>query len=137
MKLRLTKLNKISDKRGKIVKFLSKNSKNFKRFGEIYLSYVKYKSIKAWKMHSIASLNLMVIKGEVKFVFFDDKKKIFKKLSLKENSNKSIYIPKGLWFGFMGLKKSGSVIISLSTHIFHKKEINRKNLKEIKFNWNS
>ena len=83
-----------------------------------------------------------VVKGKIFDVALDlrKKSKTFGKyfaIILSDKNSKSIYIPKGLWFGFMGLKKSGSVIISLSTHIFHKKEINRKNLKEIKFNWNS
>ena len=78
MKIKLDKLNKISNRKGKIIKILSKNSRNFKKFGEVYLSHVKYNSIKAWKKHSLANINLTVIKGKVKFVFYDQKKTIFK-----------------------------------------------------------
>ena len=74
MKVTLNKFKVISNRKGKIIKILGKNSKNFKKFGEIYLSYVKYNSIKAWKKHSLADLNLLVIKGKVQFVFYNKNK---------------------------------------------------------------
>ena len=32
---------------------------------------VKVNSIKAWKLHKFNDLNLVVIKGKIKFVFYD------------------------------------------------------------------
>ena len=135
MKIKLDKLNKISNRKGKIIKILSKNSRNFKKFGEVYLSHVKYNSIKAWKKHSVANINLTVIKGKVRFVFYDQKNNNFKSIILSEKINKIIFIPKKCWFGFKGLSKSENVILSLSSHLSSKREIIRKNLKEINFNW--
>mgnify|MGYP001240888218 CR=1 FL=1 len=135
MKIKLDKLNKISNRKGKIIKILSKNSRNFKKFGEVYLSHVKYNSIKAWKKHSLANINLTVIKGKVKFVFYDQKKNSFQNIILGEKINRIIFIPKRCWFGFKGLNKTENIILSVSSHLSNKKEIIRKDLNEIKFNW--
>ena len=133
MKVTLNKFKVISNRKGKIIKILAKNTKNFKKFGEIYLSYVKYNSIKAWKKHSLADLNLLVIKGKVQFVFYN--KNIFKKIVLTDKIKNSIFVPKKCWYGFKGLGKSENIILSISSHLSNKKEIQRKNLKEIKFSW--
>ena len=93
----------MSNRKGKITKILSKNSRNFE---EVYLSHVKYNSIKAWKKHSLENINLTVIKGKVKFVFYEQKKNSFQ-----------------------------NIILSVSSHLSNKKEIIRKDLNEIKFNW--
>ena len=54
---------------------LRSDSKVFKSFGEIYFSTIFNKSIKAWHLHKKAILNYACIKGEVKLVLFDDRKK--------------------------------------------------------------
>ena len=43
-------------------------------FGELYFSEVNFGEIKAWKKHKKMVMNLIVPCGEVKFVFFDDRK---------------------------------------------------------------
>ena len=123
----------IKNSKGNILKILSSKNKNFKKIKEVYFSYVKSGSIKAWKKHNKIYLNLLVIKGRVKFVFFDGKEN-FKNILISENSNKRIYIPSGIWFGFKGLNKK-NLILSISSGIANEDEISRKNIKDIKYNW--
>ena len=75
--------------------------KNFKKFGEVYLSHVKYNSIKAWKKHSLANINLTVIKGKVRFVFYDQKNNSFKNIVLSEKINKIIFNKYGFCINFI------------------------------------
>ena len=73
--VKITNLKKIDDDRGSVLTMLRSDSKVFKSFGEIYFSTIFNKSIKAWHLHKKAILNYACIKGEVKLVLFDDRKK--------------------------------------------------------------
>ena len=134
MKARLINLREIKNAKGNILKILNKNEKFFTKFGEAYLSQVKKNYVKAWKKHKKVNLNLTIVYGEVKFVIYDDFKNRYKKIVLKEKSKKKLYIPSGLWFGFKGLKKN-NIILSISSGVTNEKEVLRKKLNEIKFNW--
>ena len=133
-KASLINLFEIKNLKGNILKILNKNEKFFTKFGEVYLSRINNGSIKAWKKHKKIHLNLTVISGAVKFVIYNDLKNKFTCMILKEKDKKRIHIPAGLWFGFKGLKNN-SIILSISSHIANSREVLRKKLKEIKFDW--
>ena len=130
---KILSLKKIKNKKGNIVKILSSKDKNFKKIKEIYFSHVKLNSIKAWKKHKKNNLNLIVVLGRVKFVFCNGKNK-FRSMTVSKNLYKKIYIPAGVWFGFKGLSKK-NLIISISSGLSSEKEISRKEVNDIKFNW--
>jgi len=134
MKTKINHLKEIKNPKGNILKILNKKEFFFKGFGEAYLSFVRKGSIKAWKKHKKSHLNLTIILGKVKFVIYNEKKKNFKNIILKENDKKKFYIPPGIWFGFKGLSKN-NIILSISSKISDEKEILRKKIKEINFNW--
>lgn len=134
MKIEVINLKEIKNSKGNILKILQKKEKFFNKFGEAYFSKVNKKSIKAWKKHKKINLNLTVISGAVKFAFYNDLNKKFSYIILKEEDKKKIYIPAGIWFGFKGLDTK-NIILSIASGITTKKEILRKTLKEIRFNW--
>ena len=134
MKIKIINLREVQNEKGNILKILNKNEKYFKQFGETYLSKVNKGSIKAWKKHKKTHLNLIVISGIIKFVIYNDKKNTFENIILKGGNRKKIYIPAGLWFGFKGIGKN-NIILSIASHVHNEKEILRKKVKEIKFNW--
>ena len=134
MKTKVTNLVVIKNSKGNITKILNKNEKFFTKFGEIYLSKTNKGSIKAWKKHKKTNLNLTVISGIIKFVIYNELNKKFSHFILKEKDKKRIYIPAGLWFGFKGLGDI-NIILSITSKMFNKREILRKKVKDIKFNW--
>ena len=134
-KISLIDLKEVKNPKGKIVKILNLFEKDFNGFGEAYFSYVKYKSVKAWKKHKKMYLNLTVLVGKVKFVFFDHQKNKFKKIILGENNMQKLIVPPGIWFGFKGLKKSKNIILNISNIKHRDKEILRKKQNQIKYNW--
>ena len=112
--VKITNLKKIDDDRGSVLTMLRSDSKVFKSFGEIYFSTIFNKSIKAWHLHKKAILNYACIKGEVKLVLFDDRKKSnsFGKYSeyiLTPNDFFLITIPPFIWNGFIGIDKDESI----------------------------
>ncbi len=99
---------------GDIMRILkNKEVKNW-NFAEAYFSKIKYNKIKAWKYHLKMSLNLVVPMGRVKFVFYFNKTKNFKVIELGEKKYSRISIPPRIWFGFKGLSKKDSLILSLT-----------------------
>ena len=133
--VKITKLKKIKNINGDIMRFLKKSDSNYKKFGEAYFSWINPDKIKAWKFHKKMSLNLAVPYGKVKFVFFIKKLKKFKIIVVGEKNYKMISVPPGIWFGFKGIAKHKSLIINLANLPHNKQEIIRKKKEDIKFNW--
>lgn len=131
--VKLTKLKNIENSAGDIHKLLNSSEEDFKGFGEIYTSEVKVNSIKAWKLHKFNDLNLVVIKGKVKFVFYD--KTSFREIITCENKLERIFVPAKIWFGFKCLSNSTSLILSLSNEVHSEDEVLRKELKSITYCW--
>ena len=120
---------------GDIMRILkNKEVKNW-NFAEAYFSKIKYNKIKAWKYHLKMSLNLVVPIGRVRFVFYSNKTKNFKVIEAGEKKYSRISIPPGIWFGFKGLTKKDSVILSLTNLEHDPREDLRCKKNEIKFNW--
>ena len=130
-------LSRISTKGGDVLHVLKSNEDSFKGFGEAYFSIVEYNFIKAWKCHHSMVMNLTVPIGNVKFVFFDPNKNIFKVFKIGESNYSRLTIPSNIWFGFQGLNKGTNLILNLSNIKHDEMEISRKPLEEIKYNWNS
>ena len=80
-------------------------------------------------------LFLTVPVGKVKFVFFDELSNKFYSFIFKEKKQKILIIKPKIWFGFKGLSKKKSLIVSCSTLKHSKNEILRKEIKEIKYKW--
>jgi len=134
-KIKTFRLKKIKNTSGDILRLGKNKDPFFTNFGEIYFSWVKPNKIKAWKFHKKMKINLAVPHGKVKFVFFSEKFKKFRTIIIGEKNYKLISVPPKIWFGFMGISKHKSLIINLASHTHSKKEILRKKIKDINFNW--
>lgn len=134
-KVKTKSLKIIKSPKGDIVRILRKNDLKNWNFQEAYLSKIKFRKIKAWKFHSKMCLNLIVLSGKVKFVFYSPKTKHFKSIVAKEKKYSRIIIPPKIWFGFKGLSRKESLILSLTNFLHNSKEILRRDINHIKFNW--
>lgn len=119
-------LNEINSDNSKIIKIIDKNKKNFYGIEEIYSSNFKKNIIRAWKKHTKMFSNILVIKGSVKFKFYDDNFITSKEVILSENDKKIIFIKPNIWFGFKGLSDNNS-IINISNIVHDDKEVLKKN----------
>ena len=102
---------------------------------EAYFSKIKYGKIKAWKFHLKMTLNLVVPKGRVKFVFYSKEDDNFKVIELGEKKYSRLTVPPNIWFGFKGISKNESIILNLANIQHDPKEILRCTKNKIKFNW--
>lgn len=118
------------------------SDEGFVGFGEAYLTQIEPHQVKGWKRHNRYVLNIVVIAGAVKFVIYDDRddsvtKGVFEEIVLSPKDNyQRLTIAPGLWMAFAGVSSQTSMLIDLIPELHNPEEADRKELDEIKFNFN-
>jgi dTDP-4-dehydrorhamnose 3,5-epimerase len=135
LKVKLFKEKKIFSPKGNVLTYLKKDQKGYKGFGEIYFSIINRNKIKGWKKHKKMSMNIYVIIGSAKFVFYDIKKKKFSFKTLHEKKPQRLFIGPNTWFAFKNIAKKKTIIVNFSNTKHDDNEVLHKKLSEIKFNW--
>ena len=136
--IQIIKKKVIKNLKGDIVHILRKDDINYKSFGELYLSKIRKNKIKGWNYHKKMTMNLFVIKGKVKFIFFDQRKKSiyynkYKSFKVSDKLFSIIKVPPKIWFSFVGLSNvsyilnTSNIIHDPNEHI--KKPINHFNYR--------
>ena len=98
--MKIVPLRVIKSDKGDIYKGVSIHDDDFKSFGEAYFSSVSKNEIKGWKKHKKMTCNLIAISGEVKFVTFNSKTKIFNSVTCSKSNYSKIIIQPEIWFAF-------------------------------------
>lgn len=132
-KIKILDSVKINHNKGDIFKIITKNDHGFDSFEEVYASSVKYNQVKAWKLHKKMTLNLVVLIGSVKFVFYDNNQ--FLSYIIGEDNYKRIVVPPNIWFGFKGLSKSLNLVINVANLIHHDQEVLREDVNKFQYDW--
>lgn len=127
-------LKRIKVDDGDVLHALKRTDNGFKGFGEFYFSKIKYKKIKAWKMHTKITLNLVVPFGNVEFAIRNDQGD-FKSIIIGDKNYKRLTIPPGLWHGFKGHNDSFSIIASVIDKQHDPNEILRRDLNYFNYEW--
>lgn len=117
---------------GDIRKFIKLSDKEFNGFGEVYFSYANNGYIKAWKKHKEMIMNVLVISGEVKFVFLVNDK--FKELIIKCSDNNLLTVYPNTWFGFEGVGKD-NLICNFANLEHSEDELERKDVSDFEYKW--
>ena len=136
--LLITPLNIIDTPGGNEMHAMKRSDPGFVKFGEAYFSKVNPFEIKAWKRHKEMTLNLVVPQGKIRFVFCDDRWKsscFFQELVVSKENYCRLTIPPMVWVGFQGLSSGESILLNLADIEHNPKEVDKKNLEEIKYNW--
>mgnify|MGYP001294040106 CR=1 FL=1 len=134
-KVLISNLKKIPTKGGDIYHALKTSDENFHGFGEAYFSNIEFNNIKAWKRHLNMTCNLIVPHGKVRFVFFDDHIGNKEIVDIGVDNYCRITVKPKTWFGFKGLNSPSSLILNISDIPHNPKEIERKEINSIKFDW--
>jgi dTDP-4-dehydrorhamnose 3,5-epimerase len=111
----LTSLKRISVIGGDVMHAMKKSDSSYSGFGEAYFSFLDEGCVKAWKKHSIMTLNLVVPVGCIRFVFLIDQNKgLFQTEEVGESRYMRITVPPGIWFGFKGIGPGQSMLMNLA-----------------------
>ena len=130
--LKKIKIKIINNKKGDILKFISKKSTFFKSFGEVYFTEINYKQTKGWNLHKKNKCLLTVCYGKVIFNFIDGRKKSNtfkkkKKIILSKKNYKIINVSPGIWFSFKSTANL-SLVVNCIEKPHSDKEIIKKNI---------
>ena len=128
----LTPLKKIYNSKGDIFHAMKKSDKGFAGFGEAYFSTVKTGEIKGWKKHKEMMLNLIVIKGEIEFVIYDNHN--FFNVKLSKKNYQRLTIKSNLWLAFRGLGDE-NILLNLASIEHNKNESESVDINSFEYNW--
>jgi dTDP-4-dehydrorhamnose 3,5-epimerase len=135
-----TDLKIISSDLGSVMHGMKKSAEGFNSFGELYFSTVEKGAIKAWKLHKEMTLNLIVPVGRILICFMDPRKqsssynKLYKVI-LSQNPYFRLTVPRGIWFGFMGVGASINMLANVADIEHDPDEVLRKEIDEIEIDW--
>ena len=135
----INKLNVFDIPGGNVMHAMKMTSKGYEGFGEAYFSQIEKDAVKAWKRHKEMTLNLIVPVGEIRFIFFDDRvaeNTQLQEIIISKENYCRLTIPPMIWMGFQGLSDGISVLLNIANIEHNADEVDKKNIKEIKFNWN-
>ena len=125
---------------GDVMHAMKSSDLTFKGFGEAYFSMVKPNTVKAWKMHTQMTLNLLVPIGKVRFVLISNSSDLndidnYQEVTLSKDNYSRLTVSPDIWFGFQGLSKEKSIVLNIADIEHNPDEVIRKNIKEMPFKW--
>jgi dTDP-4-dehydrorhamnose 3,5-epimerase len=134
--IRMTPEKRITIEDGDVLHGIKSSSPGFFGFGEAYFSFVLPNRVKAWKKHNRITMNLIVPVGTVRFVFLSlIKGQRFRQETIGSANYCRLTVPPGIWFGFQGLDDQPSLIMSLINQQHDPKEVERRSIEEVAFDW--
>ena len=135
----ITHLDVIDTPGGNVMHAMKHTSSGYAGFGEAYFSKIDKGAIKAWKRHKEMTLNLLVPLGAIRFVLYDDRevlKKQFQEVIISRDNYFRLTVPPMIWMGFKGLDSS-SILLNIANIEHNPNEVDKKHIKQIKFNWDN
>ncbi|MBH32688.1 MAG: dTDP-4-dehydrorhamnose 3,5-epimerase [Gammaproteobacteria bacterium] len=103
---------------------------------EVYFSTISKDTVRAWKKHTLMTLNLLVPIGSVKFILVDDREKSksyrnFQEIVLSSEQYFLLKVPPGIWFGMRGLSEGISLICNTANFFHDESEVVRLEYKKL------
>lgn len=125
---------------GDIFHAMKKSDSGYNGFGEAYFSTIEPGFVKAWKRHNKMTLNIVVPKGIIRFVIYDNRnlsktKNKFFEVTLSQKNYFRLTIPPKVWFGFQCLDDETSILLNIANIPHLPSEVLKKDICDIDFDW--
>jgi len=133
-KMILTPLKQIHNPKGDIFHAMKKSDDGYDGFGEAYFSTVHKDDIKGWKQHTKMTLNLVVPKGAIEFVVYDEDTKEFFSVVLSQDNYQRLTVKPNLWMAFRGIGEY-NILLNLASIEHDPNEAINIDISEIKYEW--
>ena len=123
--IHIAPLNVIKKENGIIIHHTKASESTFYNFGELYISTIDGSEPKFWKKHKEMVCSIMVIRGKVKFHFYNDdfqseNAQSYSFIDLHFEDPKKLIIQPNIWFAFQSIEPfQESAILNLAS-IEHK-----------------
>jgi dTDP-4-dehydrorhamnose 3,5-epimerase len=137
-------LGQFADERGWLIEILRSDWEHFQKFGQVYITAAYPQVVKAWHMHKKQTDNIACIKGMIKLVLYDDRKKSKTKgeineFTIGEKNLLLVKVPPQVWHGFKTITEEYALVINIPTELYNYKEPDEHRLppdtNKIPYDW--
>lgn len=132
-------LKRIPVASGDVLHGLKASADEYHGFGEAYFSCVLEKAVKGWKQHTQMTLNLIVIKGEVRFWVYNEANgvcDVFQMTPDRVDNYGRLTVPPGLWVAFGGVASGENMLLNVASMEHDPAEANTVPLDTFAWSWN-
>ena len=135
--IRITPLKHIATPKGDIFHAMKSTDEGYCGFGEAYFSEVHCGERKGWKRHNRMTLNLVVVRGAIKFIVYDDRSdsdtlgEFFEIILSPQGNYSRLTVDAGLWMAFEGVAEGTSMLMDIIPEPHDPSEADRRDLDEI------
>ena len=142
--VKIKKLKVIPDERGRLMEMLRCDDDFFTKFGQAYVTAAYPGVVKGWHYHKIQEDNMIIIKGMMKVVLYDDRSnsKTYKEVNeffVGEHNPALIHIPIGVLHGFKCISETEAICINIPTEPYNYEKPDEYRIdphsKEIPYDW--
>jgi dTDP-4-dehydrorhamnose 3,5-epimerase len=117
-------LKVIPDERGRLMEMLRSDDELFIKFGQVYLTTAYPGVVKGWHYHRKQYDNMVVVKGMMKIVLYDNRQgsKTYGEINeffVGEHQPMLIHIPPFILHGFKCISEHEAMIINCPTEVYH------------------
>ena len=118
------KLKVIPDERGRLMEILRADDECFQKFGQVYMTTAYPGVVKGWHYHKKQADNMAVVKGMMKIVLYDSRKKSATYGEINEifagiYNPVLVHIPPLVYHGFKCISDEDAVVINTTTEVYN------------------
>jgi len=120
-------LKVIPDERGKLMEMLRSDDELFIKFGQVYLTTAYPGVVKGWHYHRKQYDNMVVVKGMMKIVLYDNRQgsKTYGEINeffIGEHQPMLIHIPPLILHGFKCISEHEAMVINCPTEVYRQND---------------
>jgi len=131
----VTPLRRIAIPAGDVLHGMKASSSGYTGFGEAYFSELHEGVTKNWRRHTRTTMNLVVPRGNVRFVFHDESGGTFYECSIGEANYVRLTVGPGLWMAFRGQGPGTSLILDIIDKEHDPAEAESRDISAFAYTW--
>jgi dTDP-4-dehydrorhamnose 3,5-epimerase len=131
----VTPLRRITAPAGAVLHGLKASSPGYIGFAEAYFSEIHEGAIKDWRKHTRMTMNLVVPRGNVRFVFHAETSGLFTEYLIGEANYARLTVAPGLWMAFRGEGPGTSLILDITDLEHDPAEAQSRNVSAFAYTW--
>lgn len=137
----ITHLRRIHTPKGDVLHAMKSTDAGYSGFGEVYFSEVQHGDVKGWKRHNRMTLNIVVVKGTIRFTVYDDRvgsptSGSYMQVVLSPDCDDTyarLTVAPGLWMAFEGVAQGVSLLMDVIPEPHDPAEADRLNIADIQY----
>jgi len=131
----VTPLKRIASPAGSVLHGLKASSPGYAGFAEAYFSEIHEGVTKNWRKHTRMTMNLVVPRGNVRFIFHDETSGAFAEFSIGEANYSRLTVAPGLWVAFRGQGPGTSLILDITDKEHDPAEAESRDISAFAYAW--